>query len=278
VARAVGGALREPRETWRRLGETGTALAQALEAGLRLPARTTLNGPIGPHRRVDWLSLDLLAVREAKRRLGGTVNDVVLAVVSGALRRFESARGPWPARLDYRVVVPVNMRTATAPESAANHVSALFLSLPVSERDPMRRFARIRAETERLKGSRAAQGIDLLTRFADRVGSPWMTLMGVRLATRLRPYNLIVTNVPGPPMPLYMLGAPLREIYPQLPLFEQQGLGVAVLSYCDRIGFGLIADRDLVPDLARLREALAESFDELEAAVKRRPRPAARET
>jgi len=269
LVRAVGDALRDPRGAWRRLGETGSAVAQAVEAGLRLPARTSLNGPIGPHRRVDWLSLDLEAVRAAKRRLGGTVNDVVLAVVCGALRRFERARGPWPARFDYKIVVPVNLRTEGAPVRAANHVSALFLSLPVAERDPLRRFARIRTETERLKGSRAAEGIELLTRFADRVGSPWMTLMGARLASRLHPYNLIVTNVPGPPMPLYVLGAPLREIYPQLPLFEQQGLGVAVLSYCGKVGFGLIADRDLVPDLPRLREGLAESFAELESAVKR---------
>jgi hypothetical protein len=105
-----------------------------------------------------------------------------------------------------------------------------------------------------------------------------MTLMGARLASRLHPYNLIVTNVPGPPMPLYVLGAPLREVYPHLPLFEQQGLGVAVLSYCGKVGFGLIADRDLVPDLPCLREGLAESFAELESAVKRprrRSRPGA---
>jgi WS/DGAT/MGAT family acyltransferase len=265
LARGLGGALRDPRRALARAVETGRAVAEALEAGVRLPAPNPLNGPIGAHRRVEWVSLDLTAAKAIKNRLGGTVNDVVLAVVSGALHRFLGRSRAWPARFDYRIVVPVNMR-APGDLRAANQVSALFLSLPVAERDPLARFARIRAETERLKRSRAAEGIELMTALADRFGPTWLTRFGVSLVNGLRPYNLIVTNVPGPAFPLYVLGARLLELYPQLPLFEQQGLGVAVLSYDGRLGFGLIADWERVPELARLREALAEAFEELEAA------------
>jgi WS/DGAT/MGAT family acyltransferase len=246
---------------------TGTAVAQALDAALRLPGPTSLNRAIGPHRRVEWRSLELGAVKQVKNALGGTVNDVVLATVAGALHRFLGTRTAWPVRVDHRVVIPVNMRPADDAAPAANHVSALFLSLPVAEPDPLRRYERIRGETQRLKRSRAAEGIDSLARLADRLAAPWITRFGVRLASRLRPYNLIVTNVPGPRLPLYVLGAPLVELYPHLPLFEHQGLGVAVLSYGGQLGFGLIADREVVPDLERLGDAILGAFAELSEAA-----------
>lgn len=261
---------------------TGTAVAQALDAALRLPDPTSLNRPIGPHRRVEWCSLELDAVKQVKNALGGTVNDVVLAIVAGALHRFLGGRTAWPVRLDHRVVIPVNMRPPGDTAPVANHVSALFLSLPVAEPDARRRYERIRRETERLKASRAAEGIDALARLADGLATPWVTRLGVRLVARLRPYNLIVTNVPGPPMPLYVLGARLLELYPHLPLFEHQGLGVAVLSYDGRLGFGLIADREVVPDLAKLARAIPAAFRELAelaaaaADAPGAPRPAAR--
>lgn len=258
--RALAGAPQE------RLGSaraTATAVAQALDDALRLPGSTALNRPIGPHRRVEWRSLELDEAKQVKSRLGGTVNDVVLATVAGALHRFLEARTPWPVRLDHRVVIPVNMRPARGTAAAANCVSALFLSLPVAERDPRLRYERIRSETERLKCSRVAEGIDWLGRLADHLAAPWMTRMGVRLVTRLRPYNLIVTNVPGPPFPLYVLGARALELIPHLPLFDHQGLGVAVLSYDGRLAFGLVADREVVPDLARLADAIPAAFGEL---------------
>jgi WS/DGAT/MGAT family acyltransferase len=271
---AVRSALGDPRRALAAAREDAAALAEALAAGLRLPAPTPLNPPIGPHRRVAWRRAELASVKQVKRRLGGTVNDVVLSTVAGALHHFLGEERAWKARLDYRVVVPVNVRPPGDDFSAANRVSALFLSLPVAEPDPLRRHARIREETERLKASRAARGMDLWARLADGSGSMLLTRFGVGLATALRPYHLIVTNVPGPQMPLYVLGARLLELYPLLPLFERQGLGVAVLSYDGGLGFGLSADRDALPDVERFADALDEALAELAAATPRSRRRA----
>lgn len=267
VMRAAGDIARDPRTWFSRARTAATAVADALDAAVRRPAPTAHNGPIGPHRRVAWLSLELAALKAVKEQLGGTINDVVLAVVAGGLHRSFGGRDAWPARLEYRVVVPVNMR-APGELQAANRVSAHFVSLPVAERDPLRRYRLVRAQTEHAKQSQAAEGIELMTRLADRLGAPWLTRLGVRLATDLHPYNLIVTNVPGPRFPLYLLGAPLAEIYPHLPLFAHQGLGIAALSYCDRIGFGLVADYERVPALGPLEDALAASFAELQEAAR----------
>jgi hypothetical protein len=193
LAAWAGGALREPGRAWAQLTGGATVLGDALVAGLRVASATPLNRPTGPHRRVDWYAADLALVKEVKRRLGGTVNDVVLAAVAGALHHFLGERGTWLAKLDYRVVIPVNMRPPGQALQAANRVSALFLSLPVAEPDPQRRFAAIQAETRRLKDSRAAEGTDLLVRFADWTDSPALTRFGVRFVSRLRPYHLIAS-------------------------------------------------------------------------------------
>jgi len=263
LVRAAGAALRDPAGALAQVASAGAAVAEAVAAAVRWPAPTVLNGPIGPHRRVAWLALDLAAVKAVKSRLGGTVNDVVLAVVAGGLHRYFGAQTPWPTRLDYRVVVPVNMRPP-GDFAAANRVSAHFLSLPVAEADALNRYQRVRAATEQAKRSAAARGIDLLTGLADRIGAPWLTQFGVKIVNELHPYHLIVTNVPGPPQPLYLLGAPLVALYPHLPLFAHQGLGVAAMSYGGRIGLGLIGDYERVPELPALRDAFAAAFAELE--------------
>jgi WS/DGAT/MGAT family acyltransferase len=268
VAATVGEAVRDPRTALSRAAAAGTAVAQALYESVRVPAPTEINGPIGPHRRVAWRSLDLAAVKAVKNALGGTVNDVVLAVVAGALHRFLGARTDWPTRLDYRVVVPVNMRRP-GEVAPANRVSAHFLSLPVEEPDPLRRYTRVRERADRAKRSRAAEGIELLTRAADRLAAPWLTRFGVQLASRLHPYHLIVTSVPGPAFPLYLLGARLVDLHPHLPLFAHQGLGIAALSYCGKIELGIVADFERVADLAPLEAHLAAAFEELVKASRR---------
>ena len=269
VLRSLAEAAARPRETSTALTRTAGAVWQAIRAGFRVVANTPLNRPIGPHRRVDWHAIDLEDVRALKKDLDGTVNDVVLAVVTGAVRRFLLSRR-WNLKgFDFRAVVPVNMRAGHQDDAEANRVSAWFVSLPVDERDPLRRFRRVCEQTEQLKHSRAAQGTNFLFRFADWAGSRILVDAGTRFTARLHPYHLIVTNVPGPQIPLYLLEARLHALYPQLPLFEHQGVAVAVMSYLGKVGFGLIGDLDLVPDLAAFGEATQESFEELRKAAVR---------
>jgi WS/DGAT/MGAT family acyltransferase len=271
--RAARNALRRPREASQSLAENAKAVWHAVHAGTRLPANTPLNQPIGTHRRVDWRSLDLAEVKDLKKRLDGTVNDVVLTVVAGAMRRFFKARRVNFPDLDFRIVVPVNMRDGFQEPRDANRVSALFVELPISERDPLRRFELIRNTTLRMKASHAAEGIDLFNRFLDWSGSDVINHWGTRLLSAVRPHNMIVTNVPGPDFPLYMLGAKLHAMVPQLPLFQNQGLGVAAMSYLGQIHYGLVADWDLVPDLSDLAGSIDVAFAELrEAALKKEAR------
>jgi WS/DGAT/MGAT family acyltransferase len=267
LARELWSAVREPQRALRSVRARTAAVGDALRAGLRLPSATALNLPIGPHRRVEWMELDLAEIKALRRKLGGTLNDVVLTIVAGATGRFLARRHESLARLDYRVVVPVNMRAPDGEPALSNRVSAFFLSLPVHERDPLARFEAVRAETARAKSSHAAEGIDFFTQMVERSGSTWLNALGVRLAARVQPYNQIVSNVPGPQEPLYVLGARLEALYPLPPLFERQGLGTAVLSYDGKLCWGLVADRDSVPDLAALPRDVEAAYAELRDAA-----------
>jgi WS/DGAT/MGAT family acyltransferase len=259
--------LLSPIETAGSLLDTAMLGLDTLRAGFTPPAQTPFTAPIGTQRRIDCRSLDLADIRDIRKRLDGSVNDVVLSIVAGALRRFLKARRVKLGGLDLRVVVPVDTRTGEEDERVGNRVSAWFVTLPVAERDPRRRFAKISAQTRELKRKKAEGGVDSFLRFADWARSTRLPFWGVSLANWVRPYNLIITNVHGPQVPLYLLGAPLREFTPQIPLFRNQGLAVAAMSYLGRVHFGLTGDRDLVPDLERLGNGLLESFDELKSAA-----------
>jgi len=280
--RLLGEAVRMAREPGRTLGafaDSGRAVATALSSALLPPAETPFNERIGPHRRVALRTTELARVKALKNRLDGTVNDVMLALVAGAIRSYLAGRSVPLSDLEYKVCVPVNRRNGTEVVEAANKVSALFISLPVSEVDPLERFHKVREQTLRLKEVDAARGIELLTDLADLTGSVALTRFGVELATRLHPYNLIVSTVPGPQQPLYMLGARLLALHPQLPLFSRQGLGIAALSYDGKICWGLVGDWELAPDLDQLGRDLDSALEELEAAARlnrTQPRAAAR--
>ncbi len=242
------------------------AMAELLRCGFTPAAETPLNQPVGPERRFDWLALDLAEVKRVKERLGGTLNDVVLATVAGALRRFLDVGKRPGVGSDYRVVVPVSVRSQTETAQADNRVSAWLASLPLAEPDPLRRFEQVRATTARLKGEESAHGPSMLMRVAEGVPAGLVDL-GVRLAARLRPYNLIVTNIPGPATPLYLHGARLCAAYPQVPLFERQGLGIAIFSVDTSLCWGFHADPGIVPDLPLLVEAVRAAFAELRQAA-----------
>jgi WS/DGAT/MGAT family acyltransferase len=201
-----------------------------------------------------------------KDKLGGTLNDVVLATVAGGLRRFFKRRRVDVARLEFRVATPVSVRSSADAETLGNRVAAWIVPLPLAQADPVKRLATIRNATRRLKASDQALGADLLSAVTEWTGTTLLSI-GTRLQTVGRPHNLIVTNVPGPQVPLYLLGAPLHEAYPIGPLFPQQALVVALFSYAGTLFWGLTADAALLPDLADLTCDLEEAFEELAAAA-----------
>lgn len=239
------------------LGRGVVAMWDTLGAGLRRAPVTPLNRALGSERRFDWLVMDLDAVKEVKSRLGGTVNDVVLTTVAGATRRFLARRGCRPD--DLRALVPVNLRTPSQRGVKGNHVTAWLVDLPMHERDAFRCYARVRASTERLRTSTRALEGETLT----GVGMWALQYVG-SLVGALRPFNLVVTNIPGPAASLDLLGARLEHAYPQVPLFAGQALGIALFSYAGKLCWGFNADAETVPDLESFVGDVSASFEELQ--------------
>jgi WS/DGAT/MGAT family acyltransferase len=240
--------LRDPAGSLREARTAVSGLVEALTAGLTPASPTPLNVDIGPHRRFDWTRVDLETMKAIKQALGGTLNDVVLAIVAGAMRRFLRARGERVADLDFRVMVPVNVRAIAEHGALGNRVSFLMVRLPIGERDPRQRLRAVIEVTQQLKASHQSQGAQLLEEISDHTFASLFIQMA-RLGARSLSYNMVVTNVPGPPFRVYFLGSPLREVYPLVPLFENQGLGIALFSYDGGLHWGFNADWDAVPDL-----------------------------
>jgi WS/DGAT/MGAT family acyltransferase len=257
-------AVREPRRMGRDLGARAGALIRLLGRLGRAPS-TPFNQPIGPHRRVDWLSFDLSTIKAIRTQLGGTINDVVLTTVAGAIGKFLLRR-----RIElsgaFRTVVPVSVRGADERGVPGNRVSVWLTALPVEEPDARRRLAAVRALTLQLKDDQDAMGAEIVSQAAE-----WTTANVIKLAAQVinyaRCFNLIVTNVPGPPVPFYLLDARMAAAYPHLPLFENQGLGVALFSYAGTLYWGVGADWNQMPDLGEFMDEIAASFDELCAAA-----------
>ena len=257
------GALREPADLAGRVREGVAAVSETLSAALRPASNTPINQKLGPHRRLDWRDLELSRVKAVKDRLGGTVNDVVLATVSGALREFLALRGLDVDNLLIRANVPVSLRSRDERGTLGNRIALFMAELPVSVADPLERLARVRETMERLKSSRQALGAEVLAAVSEWTSATLLSL-AVRGASRQRPYNLVVTNVPGPQIPLYMLGARMERCYPVVNLQPQQGLGVGLFSYAGALGIGLTADPEQLPDLYVFADLLIKSFEELE--------------
>jgi diacylglycerol O-acyltransferase / wax synthase len=269
LGRAAIDALQNPADLVANVAEQIGAVTETLGAGLSPASPTPFNCAIGPHRRFDWTGLDLASVKRVKDRLGGTVNDVVLATVAGAVGAFLRARGLDPAAvqaLDFRAMVPVSVRAAAERGALGNRIASWAVKLPVGDADPRSRLAAVRAATAELKRSRQAMGAEVLARVSEWT-VPTLLSMAMRLAARARSFNLTVTNVPGPQIPLYLLGARMLAAYPLGPLFENQALNIALLSYDGNLHWGLNADYDALPDLAELVGAIRASFGELRIAA-----------
>lgn len=259
--RDVRGFVREAADARREVLVRLRAAAETVGTSLRAASPTPFNRPIGPHRRFAWMSTDLAELKGVRRALGGSLNDVVLTVVTGAVQRFLERRGVRARDLDFRVMAPVSVRASDESGELGNRVSAWLIRLPLDTDDPREQLRRIHERTAELKESRSAVGAEILTRVAEWTPSNLLAL-GARNVTRLLPFNLVVTNVPGPQVPMYLAGARMLEVYPHVPLAANLGLGIALLSYDGRIHWGFNADYDLLPDLgdfvADLRSALAE--------------------
>ncbi len=263
LARAAARAVADPAATIGGALETAAGLASMLGESATPASETPLNPErIGPHRRFDWLRLDLAEVKAVKNRLGGTVNDVVLATVVGGLRRFLPARGVTVDDLDFRALIPVSVRGKSEQGALGNKVSQMLAHLPLDERDPYRRLQRVSETTTQLKQSHQIEVAERIEELSDWAATGLMAQV-MRLGSQRRMFNLIVTNVPGPPVPLFLLGAPLLAAFPSVPLFTNQALGIALFSYADGLYWGVSADWDVVPDLHEFVQALDAGFRDL---------------
>jgi len=256
-------ALRDPGGAVTGLWEGVQGVAEVVR-GTSVPASATpLNPPrIGPHRRFDWLRMDLDVVKSVKARLGGTVNDVVLATVAGGFRRFLTTRGVCVDGIDFRAMVPVSLRRDEERGRLGNRVSQMVVPLPVGEPDVRRRHRAVLETTRAVKSSHQARGGELLEELGNWTATGLLSQV-FRLAAWSRPFNVVVTNVPGPPLPLYLLGAPMKAPFPMVPLFTNQAVGIALFSYAGGLYWGVSADWDEVPDLHDLVGALDDAFREL---------------
>ena len=251
-----------------RLRKNFKGVTRVLGSGMKPAARNVFVGKdVSPFRRFDWTSFDLQEVKAIKNTLGGKINDVVLAVTAGAVRRFLETRQTEVDTVEgFKAFLPVNTRK-TGAGSTGNHIAMLLAELPVSEPDPVQRLNKVVAVTTKLKNeSNQAGGAELIEDVADLTTKRIISELYIA-SMRLRTYNVVVTNVPGPPFPLYMLNAPLKAIYPQVPIMRNQNLGIALFSYDGGLHWGFNADWQGFPDVHEFVTDVEASFDEYKQLV-----------
>ena len=265
IVRGVRATLRGPRSVAGRIGRAVGGVGALAKVGLQVAPSSPLNVRIGPHRRFTWVKADLQEFKAVKDALGGTVNDVVLAAVAGALGRYLRLHGELTDDVVLRAMVPVSIRADVERGALGNRVAAVWAPLPVGMTDPVQRLLTISNAMDGIKRSGQAVGARVLTELTG-FAPPTIMAQAARLQARQRMFNLVVTNVPGPQFPLYMLGRQLESMFPMVPLAENQALGIAILSYNGALDFGLNGDYDAMGDLETLAEELLASIEELVAA------------
>jgi WS/DGAT/MGAT family acyltransferase len=259
-------AVRHPEATARRAVEALEGISEIATAFADPAPDVPLNQPIGPHRRYIWARSELATFKRIKDALGGTVNDVVLAVVTGAIRGWLHERSIRTEGLELRALVPVSIRGEDERGNLGNRIALMRGPLPVYVEDPVRRLRTISTAMEDLKRSKQALGAEMISRFND-FAPPTLLAQASRINFSTRLFNMIVTNVPGPQIPLYVLGRELEEVFPVAFLPENHTLAVAIMSYNGKVGFGLLADYDSMEDIELVGSGLNESLAELEAAA-----------
>jgi diacylglycerol O-acyltransferase / wax synthase len=259
-------AVRSPETTARKAVEALEGLSEIVSAFADPAPDVPLNVGIGPHRRYVWARSELATFKRIKDALGGTVNDVVLAVVTGSLRSWLHRRSIRTEGLELRALVPVSIRGEDERGDLGNRIALMRGPLPVYVEDPVRRLRTISQEMEGLKRSKQALGAEVISRFND-FAPPTLLAQASRINFSTRLFNLIVTNVPGPQVPLYVLGREMEEVFPVAFLPQNHALAVAIMSYHGKIGFGLLADYDSMEDVEAISDGITESLAELEAAA-----------
>ena len=260
--RAVNGLRAFAKETDDLLSDVSSRakiLWETIGAGLT-PSETPMNGPPSHHRKFDWLEIELADIKALRRSLNCSVNDIVLTVVTNAVREFMQRRGVDPAEILFKISAPVSVRKEEEQGKLGNRVSSWIIELPISEPDPVQQLHKIRAVTERLKKTNQALGISMIMKVAEWTPA---SLLSLGSQATSGPINSIVTNVPGPQFPLYLQGAKLLSIFPQVPLLGEMGVGIALMSYNGRIGWGFNANPDVIPDLDVFIDLIKQSLQKL---------------
>jgi diacylglycerol O-acyltransferase len=268
IVRGVRATLRGPRQVLRGFGAT----SKMLGAGMAAPS-SVFNVEIGPHRRFAITQADLAELKRVKDAHGGTVNDVILSIVSGGIGKYLRARGHDTEGVELRALVPVSVRAAEEHGALGNRISAMMAPLPVWSEDPVERLKVVTAEMGDLKNSGQAVGAEILTKLTDFAPST-IASQAARLQPAQRFFNLVVTNVPGPQFPLYVLGRKMESIFPMVPLARRQALCVGIMSYNGQVNFGLIGDYDAMADLDSFALDLEAATEETVATAPAKPKRA----
>jgi diacylglycerol O-acyltransferase len=268
---ALRRALAAPRATLRNVAEV-TRAAAAATPSMRLVESSSLTGPIGPHRRWSWAAVRLADVKTVRTEFGGTVNDVVLTIITSGFRDLLVSRGEEiPRERVLRTMVPVSVRRRGETGVYNNRVSAVFASLPVGREDPVQRLASIRAEMDGVKQTKQAVAGDVLTSLSG-FAPPLLLALGSRLVTASPRLNMhtATTNVPGPQQPVHTLGRRMLESYPFVPVVGSVRIVVAIFSYDGGLYFGVTGDYDGAPDIELLTSGIGSGMDELLACARER--------
>jgi WS/DGAT/MGAT family acyltransferase len=264
LAEGVLDALTHPDRALSRVREAAEGIGEIIWAGLNPAPETPLNVPIGPHRRFFGINCTLEDFKTVKNAFGGTVNDVVLAVVTGAMRTFLIARGRRTEGVELRALVPVSVRVDDEHREFGNRLVAMRGPLPVYIADPVQRLRFVSQAMDGLKESKQALGAEVIAG-AQNFAPPTLLAQASRLNFSTRLFNLIVTNIPGIQFPLYVLGREMLEAYPVAFLPENHALAIAIMSYNGQMNFGLLGDFDAVPDLDEISRSISEELDTLVA-------------
>jgi WS/DGAT/MGAT family acyltransferase len=246
--------------------ETLIGIGAMAWAGLSPAPASIYNQPIGPHRRFNWVRVSLGDVKAIKNELGGTVNDVMLAIVTGGIGRHLRRRGVDTDGLVLKTMVPVSVRAELERGALGNKVAAMMAPLPVGEDDPIEALHQISERMKGLKESGQAVGAQRITELSG-FAPPTVMSQAARVMQRQRFFNLVVTNVPGPQFPLFLMGREMIDVFPMVPLAPGQAFGVAIMSYNGKVNFGLVGDFDVMYDLDEVTGDFTDSLNDLAAAA-----------